>query len=199
MKITITHEFDNPGEAFAFLQRMMPGANQVVVTEPAAPAEPVSTPVASAGAASVAAPAAAAPAKPPRKPRADAGKPRGPYKTGQEIKDAMNAAEAAAKDANGAGAGAPTDTPTATSGPEPTGSAPVPPAASAPAASSPGKLTLADVRAKLEELKNTEGLGMPACMDQLKEFGVNRISAVKEEQYPDFVAKIDAKIAAVKK
>lgn len=180
-----------------------------IVKEPAAPAQggaPLSEPTG--GAATGGAPAAAPeqPAtKKPRKPRSDAGQPRGPY--GPRTQEA-----------NAAGAGAPTDTPsTPNAGGEPTGSAPVPSAAPAAAASpetaapapapqqasaaanvapTPGAApTLDDARAALGRINKTPGLGMPACMTHLQDFGVNRISAVKPEDYARFIKEADEKVA----
>lgn len=140
--------------------------------------------------------------KKPRKPRNDAGKPRGPYKTNggpaasTPADQADVAASSAAAPVSPTNAAAPavanTDgvSPAKAESPN-SGSGATPPAAAAP-------LTEADARAALKRINETPGLGMEAVMAHLRDFGTNRASLLKPEQYADFIASASEKIAAVK-
>jgi hypothetical protein len=73
---------------------------------------------------------------------------------------------------------------------------PATPAPAADAAAGPAvEPTFDDVKAALARLHDTEGLGMEACRRHLQEFGTNRVSAVKKEDYRLFVKQADEKIA----
>lgn len=114
--------------------------------------------------------------KPARKPRADAGKSRGPNKT-------TTGEPAASEPGQGANSVA---------------TAPAAPATPTPIANPQdgGKeLTLDDARAALGRINQTASLGMPACMQHLTEFKVNRISLLEKKDFALFIKQADAKVA----
>lgn len=145
--------------------------------------------------------------KPARKPRADAGKPRGPYKTTTTGADAGTTASSTPGTTPAAGAvggdpvaaESPPATPTAAASASTTSAAPeqtvTPAQSAAPAAAEP---TEADAKAAMGRINKTEGLGMPACIDFLETFGVNRITLLPKEKYAKFIKAADALVAAHK-
>lgn len=146
----------------------------------------------------------AQPEKKPRKPRADAGQPRGPYKTGADAGTTASSAPGTTPAAGAAGgdpvtAGGPPATPTAAA-PAPTNSAapseptvqPGSTPGSAPAAAEP---TMDDARAALGRINAVKGLGMNACMGHLAKFHVNRISLLEKQHFAEFIRLADAMIA----
>lgn len=190
MKATLTVEMDSRVDNIGRVLRQFIGdapITKVVVAEPAtaeqlaelaetdpvefvARIEPASEPVAGEVAAPPEAPKT-------RKPRADAGKTRGPQQ-----KTTEPAAPATPKQNTEGSDKSATPAPAAAVG--------------APVAAVPGKeLTLDDAREALGRLNKTPNLGMPACMQHLQEFGTNRISAVKKEDYALFIQQADAKVA----
>lgn len=215
MKITIEmHNYDDVRDAGRVLSRMaaaMDYENNVIEAEfePVAStgsmrggaprSEPTAGATSAAGGAQAPVDAAG---KKPRKPRNDAGKPRGPYKTNggpaasTPADQADVAASSAAAPVSPTNAAAPavanTDgvSPAKAESPN-SGSGATPPAAAAP-------LTEADARAALKRINETPGLGMEAVMAHLRDFGTNRASLLKPEQYADFIASASEKIAAVK-
>lgn len=151
--------------------------------------------------------------KPARKPRADAGKPRGPYKTTGADAGTTASSTPGTTPAAGAVGGDPvtTESPPAT----PTAAASAPTISAAPAAEgnangspsvagNPGPApaaaepTEADAKAAMGRINKTEGLGMPACIDFLATFGVNRITLLPKEKYAEFIKAADALVAAHK-
>lgn len=107
--------------------------------------------------------------KPARKPRADAGRTRGPHKD-----TTLAAPEKATAEPQSA----------------------TPPVVVAPAAADPSaKPTKEDAIAALGRINKTAGMGMPACMEFLKLFGVNRISILPPESFALFIKQADEKIA----
>jgi hypothetical protein len=140
------------------------------------------------------------PEKKPRKPRNDAGKPRGPYKTNggpassnpgvpeSALAPTPQPAEPVSPTNVAAPAVANTDgvSPAKAESPN-SGSGATPPAAAAH--------TLDDARAALALINKTPGMGMPAVMLHLQDFGTNRASLLKPEQYAAFVASAKQKVA----
>ncbi|HEY7680680.1 MAG TPA: hypothetical protein VIC04_09210 [Terriglobia bacterium] len=216
MKITITKEFDSADDAIAWLHRAVwtpagVSAPDVAISDVAA--EPITTAEIEAAHAKNLAeytPPAPPTTPRPRKPRSDAGKPRGSYKNaapeepisaadGQHEPPApVSAPETAAPEKS------PADhTATMSNGsrfitemnaegdkPQPSGVATAPTAA-APAA----ELTVTDARNALKRMSDTKGMGTPACIQHLKEFGVNKLSDLKPDQFALFIAQADAKVA----
>lgn len=194
MKVTVTKEFASPEEAATWL-RIFGGAPAVSADIPPVVAGEQPAPT------SPAAPATTE--KPKRKPRSDAGQPRGPYKlTPEEQERALKAAEAnkeddavrqrlqderdaAAKPAESAAPAA--SKPSATS-------AQAPEVASTPAAAAADP-TMEDARTALGLINSEPGMGMPACMAHLADFGVNRISALPKEKFADFIKRAKEKVA----
>ena len=190
MKATLTLEFDNAAALHAFVDRMrskdapMPGAfipaNVLGAPRPVAN-EPV--PVQTQGAGS----------DKTRKPRSDAGKPRGPYKKGEET-----TGEATGSDATSVAQTAPnTDaspSPTTSAAPTPSTASAVSDAAK-PTPSDAAEPTLDDAKAALGRIKDTKGLGTPTCIGHLQSYGVNRISDLPKEKYAEFIQAADALIA----
>jgi hypothetical protein len=132
------------------------------------------------------------PEKPARKPRADRGQPRGPHKTTGE--------PAASEPGGGQNSVAPSQPAAPATPTQPQAAAPdVKPATagvpSVGAAAPAGELTLDDAREALGRINKTSGMGMPACMQHLQEFGINRISLLEKKMFATFIAQADAKIA----
>lgn len=214
MKAVLTLEFDKLADLREAVQRLAPNGPtmNIQLLKPAAPVSPevvpfvpVPQPMAENAdlttASNAADPGAGlvpkAPAKPPRKPRADAGKPRGPYKTTttgepvtpEAVRAADSDAETAAAPATPTKSAAPTSTPAGAA------------AATEPSvAADPSKpLTLDDARAALALISGTKGMGMAACMQHLGAFGVIRISDLKPEHYPLFIRQAREKVAEAAK
>ncbi len=222
MKITVTQEFENIEDAQAFLGKLAVAPDQVA--KPAAASVATAPSGAATGAPDATATgqrhtehgggATASTPQPPaprtRKPRNDAGKPRGPYKTGTE------------PNANAGGAGAPAANPSGA----PAGQQAATPAAALTdaekekavrdaeaykaddaartalqasrdtAAAAPGaELTQDDARAALRRINDTKGLGTPACIAHLQDFGVNQLSLLPKEKYALFIKQADEKVA----
>lgn len=198
MKITVTKEFGSPEEAAAWL-RVFSGEPVHTVVVPritsVADANELIEPILGTGKALP----GQTPEKKPRKPRNDAGKPRGPYKTNggpaasEPGTTADSVATTPAAPVSPTNAAAP-EKASAEASKESTG-ATVGVASTAPAAAAP--LTEADARAALKRINQTPGLGMEAVMTHLRDFGVNRITLLKPEQYAAFIQAADEKIAAV--
>lgn len=130
-----------------------------------------------------------------RKPRSDAGQARGPYKN------------TATPDGNGAAA------PVAEA-PVTAGAANVAPSAAVPTVATVQETTIAadgqhvppaapvaapteaEARAALKRINETKGLGMEACMGQLRSFNIEKISALPKEDYAQFIASCDKMVAA---
>jgi hypothetical protein len=180
-KITIF--CDNEAELREFAERIL-SKPTVAFPEPVSPQAVIQTPV-------MLDPVE----KPARKPRADAGKPRGPYKTnGEPAASVPGAADATASakpeaPATPANSAAPEKAPAEGDKPQPSGVVP------ATAAAEP---TLDDARAALARINAVPGLGMEACLAHLAEFGTDRITLLKKEHYARFIAAADAKVAAAK-
>jgi hypothetical protein len=195
VKASITLEFDNPASLYAAVDRLrgkdvsftvsIPPTAKLGDLEPR-PAIPV-TPTGEVIAQPV--------VEKTRKPRADAGKPRGPYKTnGEPAASVPGAADATASakpeaPATPANSAAPEKAPAEGDKPQPSGVVP------ATAAAEP---TLDDARAALARINAVPGLGMEACLAHLAEFGTDRITLLKKEHYARFIAAADAKVAAGK-
>lgn len=192
MKVTVTKEFGSPEEAAAWL-RIFSGAS----VDPRLILDPASSAICPI---TQALPQGPEPeqVKKPRKPRNDAGKPRGPYKTSNNAGE--NQAEA---QAGSSGAAAPVPVPVGVDSPvspAPAPAAPVADKAESPSVATPAAaapLTEADARAALKRINETPGLGMEAVMTHLRDFGVNRVTLLKPEQYADFVKRAVEKVAAV--
>jgi hypothetical protein len=186
-KITIF--CDNEAELREFAERIL-SKPTVAFPEPVSPQAVIQTPV-------MLDPVE----KPARKPRADAGKPRGPYKTtttGEPAETVQQdgtdkaAALAPAKSelpATPTTSAAPEKAPAEGDKPQPSGVVP------ATAAAEP---TLDDARAALARINAVPGLGMEACLAHLAEFGTDRITLLKKEHYARFITAADAKVAAAK-
>jgi hypothetical protein len=170
MKVTVTKEFGSPEEAAAWLRVFAPSAD---VPETAPPINTVADAVALLA------------EKKPRKPRNDAGKPRGPYKT--------NGGPASSNPGVPESALAPTPQPAEPV--SPTNTAGAVPEGQSPAAGGSPAPTLDDARAALALINKTPGMGMPAVMLHLQDFGTNRASLLKPEQYAAFVASAKQKVA----
>ena len=188
-KVVLTIESNDPSFVSRIMQAVT-GREEITVAlpplhilhpSPLEPQPPVTTEAAPAG--------AAMPRQ--RKPRADAGKPRGPYKsTGVVAEGASPNTASPAEPASAATAPTNSEAPVASPTATPTT------ASAAPVASEPGKeLTIDDARAALKRISDTKGLGMEACMTHLQEFGVTRISDLKAPDYALFVKQADQKVA----
>lgn len=187
MKVTVQFEFDSVEAAIAALGKQMVGASGVAQT-----VERVTDKAQVAGSN----PAAGnAPTSRSRKPRADAGKPRGPYKepvnanatpVGSGTADPSNEAPAQKAQASTltstplAPAVAP-KTPASATPAE--GDKPQPSGAKSPMAGVP--VTLEDCRASLEKLFDAKGI--VAAQDVLSRFGVKRAGDMLPSQYADFI------------
>ena len=135
--------------------------------------------------------------KPARKPRADAGKPRGPYKTtttGEPAETVQQDGTDKAAALAPAKSELPATPTTSAAAGESVATKPgaTPPA---PVAAEP---TLDDARAALARINAVPGLGMEACLAHLAEFGTDRITLLKKEHYARFITAADAKVAAAK-
>lgn len=129
-----------------------------------------------------------------RKGRADAGKPRGPYKkdvtAGGEQSPLQLSPEAVAQ----------------VSSPWPIESAPGIPVASTPADGEGGYVaspelagdqkpaSIDEARAALKRLNESDKGGMQACIDALSKFGVSRITSLAEDQYAAFIEAVGAQL-----
>ncbi len=184
MKITIAREFDTPEAAYAFLASVAGLSAEPVVT--AAAGEEVTAP------SSPTAPSE----KPARKPRSDAGQPRGAYKrrgttTGESpaSEPDTTAAVDSATVATVRGEGSPSNSPA----PAEAVSAPQAPAASATVAEpAAGEFpaTADGARAALQALNQVPGKGMDACLATLRNFGVQRLSDLKQGDYAKFIERV---------
>lgn len=171
MKFQLTIEGDSPAELYEVVDRLRGRDVEVVVDMPAVTNAAVEA------------------FKEIRKKRADAGKPRGPYKTTGE-------APASAPGTTEAHAGAPTPAaaPTPTQSAAPAQAATPAPESAAPAAAAP--LTEADIRKALKAVNDKAGLGMPACRELLLSFGVEQISKVTKDRYAEFIEACQKKVNA---
>lgn len=187
MKITITQEFDSVDEVLAFLAPHVRGQLGAGTPPPTLTINVAGGSAGTQAQEGAGAPAAASPIPPaapftglehgeqpkrPRKPRADAGKPRGPYKV--------------TTNAEPEGAGAPAATVEAQEATATAASAAAPQAASSGEASSSAELTLEGMRDLLRQLNAAPGKGVMACTLALREFGVLRISELPKEKYAEF-------------
>ena len=193
MKITITQDFETVEEAAEFLARVGSPLKGVDALAPQAKDAPATE-------------------KPARKPRSDAGKPREPYGprtqeanagAGGAPSDTSAPATPAPKAASAAAPAAPV--PAAASNPNVAPAAPVQPPPNDPAAAKKAApkvedfpLTLDGARAAMKLLNDAPGKGTEACILALREFGVNRISEVKPEEYKKFILHILASLPAAK-
>jgi hypothetical protein len=198
VKASITLEFDNPASLYAAVDRLrgkdvsftvsIPPTAKLGDLEPR-PAIPV-TPTGEVIAQPV--------VEKTRKPRADAGKPRGPYKTSTTGEPAASEPGVQGGDLPVAPQPAAPVTPTTSASPD----ARVaeqrtvnPPEAGANPVGGP-TLTLDDARAALKRIKDTKGLATPACIAHIQSFGVDAISKLPAEKYAEFIRQADEKIAA---
>ena len=182
MKASLTLEFDSPAGLYAAVDRLR-GKDVAAPIEVTITREADGTALMGQN-----------PAEKTRKPRADAGKPRGPYKT-------STTGEPAASEPG----------PTGLSGPVPP-VAPVSPTTTAAPSSAEAQakkadkaadqltsaaatLTLDDAKAALRRVKDTKGLGTPACIGLIQSFGFDRISDLPAEKFPELLRQVDAMIA----
>jgi hypothetical protein len=192
LKATLTFEFDTPAALHAFVDRMR--GKDAAVALAYSPSEILLRGDVK-GEAVI--PHADEPQR-TRKPRADAGKPRGPYKKGD-----TTTGEPAASEPGVQGAGIPASpqpealaTPTTTASPD----ARVaeqrtvnPPEAGANPVGGP-TLTLEDAKAALRRVKDTKGLGTPACIGLIQSFGFDKISDLPAAQFAEFIRVADERI-----
>ena len=183
-KVSVTLEFDSVEAAIAALGKQMVGAPGVTQR-----GERGADKAKDAGSNPA---AGTAPTTRSRKPRADAGKPRGPYKDAEAAKAAApattsippSAGSSAVTDPSNAGVAA---TSTST------------PADPVPVASAPNNepaVTIEDCRARLEKLFDAKGI--VAAQDVLSRFGVKRAGDMKPEQYADFIQHVNEQIREAK-
>jgi len=130
--------------------------------------------------------------KPKRKPRADAGVPRGPYKTTGEPATAA----AQGQEPQRTEPPAPVSPTQQAAPPASAATPPAAPVAPSPAGAAP---TLADARAALKRISDTKGLGAEAVVAHLAAHGVNQLTKLPEAMYAAFIAAADAKVKAVAK
>jgi hypothetical protein len=189
VKASITLEFDSPAGLYAAVDRLRGRDGSSVtlnITPPAIPVTPagevITQPV----------------VEKTRKPRADAGKPRGPYNTAKTTGEpaASEPSPIPANSVAGPTLAAPA-TPTTPASPD----ARVaeqrtvnPPEAGANPVGGP-TLTLDDAKAALRRVKDTKGLGTPACIGLIQSFGFDRISDLPAEKFPELLVRVDEMIA----
>jgi len=169
--IDITLHFNTAEEAIIALAKIKGGAAAKAAVAPVAPAAPAEQPAATK----------------PRKPRADAGKPRGPYKTGDAPPPEPAAPAPSPEVPRGAGASADA------AAPEP--AAPAPAEAdnaqpSGPAPVTAGPATLEEAQAALTKLFETKGLF--TAQEVLGAFGVKRLKELEPEKRAEFIANATA-------
>jgi hypothetical protein len=181
VKASITLEFDNPASLYAAVDRLR-GKDAVTVNIPPN-SFVVAQDVRAEHVAHVDEQSLPTETK-TRKPRADAGKPRGPYKTSTNNAGAEQGGTQPTEEAGAPAAG----------GPGPDTPAPAPSSA-APVTGAAASLTLDDAKAALRRVKDTKGLGTPACIGLIQSFGFDRISDLPAEKFPELLVRVDEMIA----
>ena len=210
MKSEIVIYCDNERELQEFARRILNVPNNIQVVQLGDFVEPTRESIVDAKPELPAVPGNPAPVTKTRKPRADAGKPRGPYKsTGADAGTTASSTPGTTPAADAVGGDpvtteSPSATPTAaasapTNSAAPTQAITPAPESATPAAAEPAKeLTETDARAALARINQTAGLAMPACMAHLAKFGVDRITKLPKEKYAEFIKSADELIAARK-
>lgn len=196
MRITVTKEFASPEEAAAWLNIFAGGPINVNIVTPPTSADSITA------AASSITPTAPTPTeKPKRKPRSDAGQPRGSYKLSPEeqekaLRDAAgNKEDDAARQRLQEERNAAARESVKTAAPEPAVAQAQEAQRAEPSTPAAADPTMDDARGALGLLNETPGLGMPACMQHLQEFGVNRISLLPKEKFAIFIKQAKEKVA----
>jgi pyruvate dehydrogenase E2 component (dihydrolipoamide acetyltransferase) len=185
MSVKITLEFKSVDEAIVALGKLTPEAHAKALA--AATQVP----------AAAAAPATEAPAK-TRKPRADAGQPRGPYKTTEQNAVAAGGAPTGTQPTEAPAQSTPAQAPVApaaaavpATAAQPQASTPAPESAPAAAVVVP---TPEQVQAAVEGLYNAKGFDI--CSEVLGRYGVKRGKDLLPEQRADFIAEAKARATA---
>lgn len=178
--IDITLHFNTAEEAIIALAKIKGGAAAKAAVAPVAPAAPAEQPAATK----------------PRKPRADAGKPRGPYKNADAAGNIESENRSTLESAsNGSAAIAPSvdSVSPSASAPEPAAPAPAEADNAQPSGSAPvtaGPATLEDAQAALTKLFETKGLA--TAQEVLGAFGVKRLKELEPEKRAAFIANAQA-------